>query len=283
MAFEYYSYSDSAAKNYASLVSSVANALQGQTNVYSLVIPTAVGIVLPDQIAAEYSGYVDQSACLDKIFGYMDSSVIPVNIFNKLKQHKSEYLYFRTDWHWSAIGAYYGYERFCEVKGVAPYTMEQRTEKIYDGYKGPFAGKDSAVSATPDTVYAYLPYHSVSMVFTETSGAKYNWPVVANGDTYSAPNKYLIFAAGDQPYAEFTNADVTDGSVGIVVKESFGNAMMPYFVDHYSKVYEIDYRYWKGNLVDFARQVGATDIIFANNISMVRSNYLVGLLDKIVP
>ena len=284
MAYEYYGYSDSAAQNYAKLVSSVANALQGEVNVYSLVIPTAVGVVFPDNLAEIYSGYEDQGARLDQIFGYMDDTVIPVNIFEKLMQHRDEYLYYRTDWHWSAIGAYYGYEKFCEVKGIAPYTMDQRIERVYEGYKGPFASA-SAVAATPDTVYAYEPYfyEDVSMVFTDTNGNRISWPVIADGDTYGSSGKYLIFAAGDQPIAEFTNPKVTDGSVAIVVKESFGNAMMPYFPDHYSTVYEVDYRYWEGNLVDFAREVGATDIIFANNIGMVRSSYLIGLMDRIIP
>ena len=284
VAYEYYGYSDSAAKSYAKMVSAVANALEGEADVYSLVIPTAVGVVFPDNLAEIYPGYEDQAARLEQIFGYMDDTVIPVNIYEKLMQHRDEYLYYRTDWHWSAIGAYYGYERFCEVKGITPYTMDQRIERVYEGYKGPFASA-SAVAATPDTVYAYEPYfyEDVSMVFTQTDGAKIAWPVVANGDTYGSSGKYLIFAAGDQPIAEFTNTKVTDGSVAIVVKESFGNAMMPYFPDHYSTVYEVDYRYWEGNLVDFAREVGATDIIFANNIGMVRSSYLIGLMDRIIP
>lgn len=284
VAYEYYGYSDSAAQSYAKLVSAVANALQGEVNVYSLVIPTAVGVVFPDNLAEIYPGYEDQAARLEQIFGYMDDTVIPVNIYEKLMQHRDEYLYYRTDWHWSAIGAYYAYEKFCEVKGITPYTMDQRIERVYEGYKGPFASA-SAVAATPDTVYAYEPYfyEDVSMVFTQTDGAKIAWPVIANGDTYASSGKYLIFAAGDQPIAEFTNTKVTDGSVAIVVKESFGNAMMPYFPDHYSTVYEVDYRYWQGDLVDFAREVGATDIIFANNIGMVRSSYLIGLMDRIIP
>ena len=99
----------------------------------------------------------------------------------------------------------------------------------------------------------------------------------------SADAKYYTYAASDQPFAEFYNPDVTDGSVAIVVKESFGNALMSYFVDHYSTVYEIDYRYWSGDLVAFAKEVGADDIIFANNIGMIRSNYLIGLMDRIIP
>ena len=285
MAYEYYGYSDDAAKNYAKLVSATADALNGQTNVYCLVIPTSVGVVFPDNLAEQYKGYEDQGARLEQIYGYMSDTVIPVNIFEKLMQHRNEYLYYRTDWHWSAIGAYYGYEKFCEVKGIAPYTMDDRIERVYEGYKGPFASKDSALSATPDTVYAYEPYfyEDVSMVYTDTNGNKIAWPVIADGDSYASSGKYLIFAAGDQPMAEFTNPKVTDGSVAIVVKESFGNAMMAYFPDHYSTVYEIDYRHWSGDLVQFAREVGADDIIFANNIGMVRSSLLIGKLDNIIP
>jgi hypothetical protein len=61
---------------------------------------------------------------------------------------------------------------------------------------------------------------------------------------------------------------------------------MSYVVDHYSTVYEIDYRHWNDpsgrNLVQFAKDVGATDILFANNIGMIRSDYLIGMLDRII-
>ena len=68
----------------------------------------------------------------------------------------------------------------------------------------------------------------------------------------------------------------------VIVKESYGNALLPYLVDHYSTIYEIDYRYWEGNLFDFALEKGADDLIFANNLSMIGSNLLIGKLDGIV-
>lgn len=289
MAYEYYNYNANMASKYAGLVSKAANQLQGQTNVYCMVIPTAIGVVFPDDLIPQYSGYEDQGARLEEIYGMMDSSVKVVNIYDKLMQHRDEYLYYRTDWHWSGIGAYYGYERFCEVKGITPYTMAERTEHIYEGYLGPLysqtCGKDPALAATPDQVYAYEPYFEdyVTMVYTDANGNRISQEVIADGDAYGSGLKYLIFAAGDQPIAEFTNTQVTDGSVAIVVKESFGNAMMSYIVDHYSKVYEIDYRHWNGNLIEFAREVGAEDLIFANNIGMVRAGDRVAELSQLIP
>ena len=180
------------------------------------------------------------------------------------------------------------YEAFCKTKGIRAIGLEERAQRQFDGFLGALyqqnCSRDPILAEHPDTVEAYCPKSDrAGMRYTDQSGNTYVWDIISDVSQWDASTKYSTFAGADNPIAVFTNPDVTDGSVCVVVKESFGNAMMPYFVDHYSKVYEIDYRYWKGNLVDFARQVGATDIIFANNIGMVRSSYLVGLLDKIVP
>ena len=79
-----------------------------------------------------------------------------------------------------------------------------------------------------------------------------------------------------------TNDSINDDSVLVVVKESFGNCLVPYLADHYHKTYVIDYRYTEKNIVDFCKKKGANDLIFVNNIGMTRSGYLIGLLEKAV-
>ena len=116
------------------------------------------------------------------------------------------------------------------------------------------------------------------MRYTDKKGNTYNWNIISDVTNWKASTKYSTFAGADNPIAVFTNPDVTDGSVCVIVKESYGNALLPYLVDHYSTIYEIDYRYWTGSLVDFAREKDADDLIFANNLSMIRSNLLIGKL-----
>ncbi len=287
-AYDYYWYREELAQTYANLVSSVALALQNETKVYSMLIPTPVGIMLPDNIAEKFPDLCsDQGEKTREIYSKMDSSVIQVNCYDNLMRHRNEYLYFRTDWHWNGPGAYYAYETFCNVKGIAPYTMQQRQLTKFDGFLGGMYQKnfrkEPALAEKPDQVLAYHPYFSDAyMFYTDEEGKRHSWPIISDVESYGEESKYSTFAAADQPLAEFYNPAVTDGSVAIVVKESYGNALMPFLVDHYSVIYEIDYRYWKGNLVEYARQVGADEILFANNLSMITSNYLVGLLDRII-
>ena len=284
-AFEWYGYSDSVASTYAQLVSKVSVALKGKTTVYSLPIPTAIGIVLPDDIQAKLSNNPDQGVDIDKVLDKMDSSVVPVRCYDNLMYHRNEYLYFRTDHHWNGIGAYYAYEAFCETKGIKPYTMAQREEVQFDDFLGTLyinSGKPDTLLPS-DTVYAYKPYSkTASMVFYDSKGNEVKWSIISDVTNYQQSNKYSTFAGADNPLAIFTNPEVTDGSVCIVVKESYGNALLPYLVDHYSTIYEIDYRYWTGDLVTYAQKVGADDLIFANNIMMINTGVLVGMLDKVI-
>ena len=95
-------------------------------------------------------------------------------------------------------------------------------------------------------------------------------------------NGLNVLGIGDQPYEEITNNDMTDGPTCIVVKESFGNCFIPFLVNHYSKVYVIDYRhYTAGTVTQLAQQVGADDVLCLNNISMTRNEGLVNQFSNI--
>ena len=278
-------YVDSVASKYAQLVSETADALAGTVKVYDLLIPTSYGVMMPDDIKPKIANYGDQGKNIETVFSKMSGNVVPVRCFENLMKHRSEYLYFRTDHHWNGIGAYYAYESFCKTKGITPYTRKQRKDVTFAGFLGALDAKtDNDSNLLPaDTVYAYMPVsENATMKFTNTSGETYSWPIIKDVSGWRSNAKYNTFAGSDNPLTVFDNPDVTDGSVCIVIKESFGNALMPLLVDHYGKIYEIDYRYWKGNLIDYAKEVGATDIVFANNISMVSTGLLVGNLSKII-
>ncbi len=67
-----------------------------------------------------------------------------------------------------------------------------------------------------------------------------------------------------------------------MIKESFGNALIPFLANHYQKIYVIDYRYWDGNVIKLAEEKQAGDIIIVNNISMTRNSYQVGKMALLV-
>lgn len=284
-AYELYSYSEPAAKSYAKAVNGFAKKNAGKLNVYDMVIPLGSGIVFPDNLKDEFKG-TDQKKAMDSIFGMLGDDVNKVDIYNNLMTHRNEYIYFRTDHHWTALGAYYAYEELCKAKQIPANSIESYETQDFEGFLGSFykdTNEAEVLKNNEDTITAYLPISkNTSMHVTATDGTEFDWKVIYDVSSYSAGLKYSTFVAGDNPYTVIKNDDITDGSSCIVVKESFGNALTPFLVDHYQTIYLVDYRYWKGNLSELADKTGATDVILLNNLSMIRNKYLVGQLQGIL-
>ena len=286
MAYEPYGYVESASAKYAAVISEGAELLAPYgITVYDLLIPTAVGIVLPDDITEIYSGYTDQGEAIASMFSLMSDKVVPVNCYENLRLHRDEYIYFRTDHHWNGTGAYYAYESFCQAKGITPYTMEERPAYAFDNFLGSLyffsTDKDPILSANRDTILAFDTVSDVTMYYYDQAGNQIACPIIADVSNWDPGTKYSCFAGADQPLAVFTNHDLNDGSACIVIKESYGNALMSYIADHYQYVYEIDYRYWSGDLLAFALEHGVTDVIFANNMAMTGNSAAIAMIKKL--
>ncbi len=284
-AYEYYGYVEDKAQMYTGLVNDTAKKLAGVSDVYAMIIPTSVGITLPDNHRDEVAGG-NMEEPMNRLYDAFSSQVKPVRLYDILMKHRDEYIYFRTDHHWTARGAYYAYTELCKQKGIVPHELSDYKLREFDGFLGSFykdTGNSADLGATPDVVEAYEPVgKNIKLNFTDLKGNTYQWPIIADMSSYPANLKYGTFAAADNPYTVIENPDVTDGSSCIVIKESFGNALIPFLADHYATIYELDYRYWDGNVVSFAKEKQVDDVIFANNISMTRSGPLINNLAKIL-
>ena len=109
---------------------------------------------------------------------------------------------------------------------------------------------------------------------SELTGGK----VIFDESTAAASLKYGAFIMGDNPFTVIENPEVSNGQSCIVVKESFGNAFIPFLVDHYQTVYVVDYRYYGGSVSALAKAKGVTDVLFVNNLSAIRGSYQMGKL-----
>ena len=282
-AYELFTYRESSAKAYAKAVNALAKDLDGKAEVYDMVIPLSSGITFPDNLVDKIDSTNQRDAMLS-IMGMMNSQVKSVDIYDALMKHRKEYIYFRTDHHWTALGAYYAYTALCEEMGIEPEKLEEYETREFEGFVGSFYNdtKNESLKKHPDVITAYLPKSEAKMHVTPAKGQDYDWDIIYDVSAYGASLKYSTFIASDNPFTEITKQTLTDESSCIVVKESFGNAFVPFLVDHYQHVYVVDYRYWQGDLSKLAEEKKAKDVILLNNLSMIRNQYLVGQLQGVM-
>ena len=278
--YEYYSFVQSASEKYVSAVNRAAELFAGKANVYAMIIPTSTAIILPDEVQATISSS-DQAKAIAYMEALMDPSVRRVSIFDTLKAHRDEYIYFRTDHHWNGLGAYYAYVKFCEAKGAPPVQLADCNYRAFDDFRGSFytdSGYAPALGDTPDVVETFLPQAEADITVTDMSGETYTGPVIYNATFNKTNNKYGAFIWGDNPFSVIENHSMESGESCLLIKESFGNAIAPLFIYNYKYVYVMDYRYCDRTAAELVDTYGITDVLFCNNISMTRSDSQVSLL-----
>ena len=280
--YEMYNYVGSLAEKYQSTVNAVADSLSGVSQVYAMAIPLSSGITLPDELFSDIPGS-DQAQAEKDILAGMGQNVKTIPLHDVMMSHRTEYIYFRTDHHWTALGAYYAYVQFCTAKGITPHNLSDYEVSQFPGFLGSFyndGGKPDAMKNDPDTVNAYHPVSATaSMKYGDNENSTLTGgQVIFDESTASASLKYGTFIMGDNPFTVIENPEVSNGESCIVVKESFGNAFVPFLADHYQTVYVVDYRYYSGSVTQLARDKGVKDVLFVNNLSAIRGSYQMGKL-----
>mgnify|MGYP003309529477 CR=1 FL=1 len=206
-AYELYSFSRSGAQTYASLLNKAANTVAGKARVFDLIIPLHYSIALSADVQDSMS-LPDAGKFIPYIYSGMNKEVHTVDVYSALMAHKDEYIYFRTDHHWTATGAYYAYEAYCKKAGITPTPLSSYEKLSFGGFLGTLyskTGQPAAMGNNPDTVEAYVPKGTNDeYIYDENGGdrTRYRGGVVRK-DTDSfyaaAASKYNCFLMGDHP------------------------------------------------------------------------------------
>ena len=246
--------------------------------IYDMIIPTAIEFYVPDKYADLTQ---PQKPMIDYIYSCLAPSIKRVDAYSKLQEHAEEYIYFRTDHHWTGLGAYYAYTAFCEQAGLSALPVSDFETRRLDNFIGTMyaQSKDSTLLGNPD----YVDYYVFNTGYTarryDYNAPYYGIPHTLWGEYAQSPNSYSVFLHGDFPLIQ-VKTDIHNGKKILVVKESFGNAFAPFLINHYEEVYIVDQRYFQLNLVEFIKENEIGELIFANNSFAACTPYHISHIDN---
>lgn len=240
---ELLSISDKQGEEYADIVNKMAADLP-DVRVFCGIAPTAAEFYAATAYRTNYL------SAISKIYNRLNKNVTAFNIEQVLMDKADEYIYFRTDHHWTQLGAYYAYREFCNVSGNIPAELDEFETKTIKNYLGSWVrvtgGTDGfeMLGNSPDTIELYMPkrgYEGVSAsdMDMQVSHKKRQLMNTAFGS-------YTIFLEGDFPI-EFYHTDIDNGKSICIIKESYGNAFSAWLINNYEYVYIVDYRLLNGN------------------------------------
>ena len=213
-----------------------------------MLVPTADNILT--QKLPDFAPYYQEERLLEKVREAVGDDHY-VDVYHALQEHAEEPIYYRTDHHWTSLGAYYGFMAWAESVDRFPFPYNTAGMKtVSDDFQGTLQSrinldwaKDS-IQYFPETEKKAV---TVTYDFEDTADSLYA------PDYLDTKNQYAFFLNDNHAFIEI-HTGYNPGKTLFVIKDSYANSMIPLLTTHYETIYVVDLRYFNGKLFQFMEQ-----------------------------
>ena len=219
---------------------------QSEIPVYFGLIPGASEIeasLLPENADCD-----SQQAVIDRAYG--ESEAINIDLSSALREHAGEYIFYRTDHHWTSLGAYYGYEALCEAMGLpAPSLSDYQRQVVSDSFYGTTYSSSGFAWVKPDEMETFVPDDG-SMTVTSYEGVNVTEGPLYDTSFLDVKDKYSMFLGGVSPLRSIETGH--EGPRLLIVRDSYSDSLAPFLLKNFSRVDLMDLRYYRDSLYQYA-------------------------------
>lgn len=248
---------------YADALNEIRAALPSDVKMYSMLVPTALEFSDP-----AYSSIQDSQKDAIEFVNAQLRGIFPINAYNALAKSDDDYMYFKTDHHWTMDGAYHAYEAFMDISGGDAVKRDDYERKVNGEFYGSLylKAKSQLTAQEKDELFYYdtAAECDISIVMrAEDNVTEYG---VGSPVFHTDKESYLLFFGGDNPIMEITNNSVDNGKSIVVIKDSYANAFLPWLVTSYNKVVVIDPRSFGGSINEEVERYDADEVLVLNYV-----------------
>ncbi|MFI3116036.1 MAG: DHHW family protein [Clostridia bacterium] len=197
--------------------------------------------------------FESQKEVMDYVYNAYGNSI---NVYDALMDKNDEYIFYNTDHHWTSLGAYYAYVEMAEALGKTPTPLGEKTT-LSTVFNGTIYSTSGVRGVTPDTIDIYTENQKIEIL--DVDGLReddlYDMSKLENKDQYE------VFLGGNDPQVILKGTG--EGKV-LILKDSYTNSQVPFFLENYEEIHLIDLRFYK---------IAISDYVIMNRIDTVLISY----------
>lgn len=235
--------------------------------VYMMLVPTSAAIY-SDQLPKNAPN-LDQQSFIDYVYGKLDSDIVGIDAYSAMKSGANEYIYYRTDHHWTSLGAYLAYNAAGKKMGYSPLARDSfDIQHASDSFLGTLYSKTLYDGCEPDVIDYWFGENGENIVSMEVN--------TGNGiDAYDSlymreyldkKDKYASFTGTNQPLITI-KTKCEDGPKILVIKDSYAHSYVPFLANNYSEITMLDMRYVQTSYKNVVDPENFDQVLILYNVS----------------
>ncbi len=231
---------------------------------------------------------VDDGSTIEQAAALCGESITFIDLRDSLPQGVHD-LFYRTDHHWTTMGAQRAYQALIGGMGLIRQAENQdgfayqvlAYAKVSDSFYGTTYSASGAGWVRPDSIYTVIPEGGTKGHVTVT-GYPEGKPVESSlyhPEKLEVKDKYAYFLGGNQPLCVIQNPDAQGGKL-LVVRDSYSDSLAPFLAEEFREVHLFDLRYNNMSLKQYVADNGIDRVLVlysANNFNTDQNLFKLGL------
>lgn len=209
---------------------------------------------------------------------YGQSNATNVYMYSALSAHKDEYIFYRTDHHWTSLGAYYGLSALAESMGLPCPALDSYTDRhvVSEEFYGTTWSSSGFSWVDPDTMEIFVNAPESLKVTSYPQGS----PVEGKLYDFSfleKKDKYSMFMGGNCPMHVIETGNEDKPSL-LILRDSYTDSLIPFLLDDFSEIHVLDLRYYRASLKAYIEQNDFDNVLVCYSVSNFCSDSNIFLL-----
>ena len=233
-----------------------------------LIAPNASEIY-PEYLPA-FAETASQAEVIRQVRANLEGDLRIIDVTDTLREHKEEEIFYKTDHHWTTLGAYYAYVHFCEDMHMEPTPWEDYTDMhISESFYGSLYSKAPSFTQQADSMELLQNPDGEYVVDYGTERPVGN-SMLEMGQL-ERRDKYAVFFGGNYPLVTI-ESNQNQGDRVLILKDSYANCLVPFLADHYSEIHMMDLRYYHEDVGAYLEEHQITKVIFIHNVDFLSTD-----------
>ena len=233
---------------------------QSKIPVRMMLVPDAANVLnhsLPSLAKLE-----DQTQMFSMVRKDLGDSVEWIDVSTELNKHKTEKIYYKTDHHWTTLGAFYAFQAAAPSLGIeGDLSGKYVSHAVSNSFNGMLASKSGVNLGEKEQIDIYVPTEEDTDLIVDYVDEGKRSTSLYDSSKLKEKDQYTVFLGGNSSLLDIRTVSTSTKRL-LLVKDSFANSFIPFLTPYYREIVVVDPRYYSGTINDLMDSYRISEVLF---------------------
>ena len=233
---------------------------QSKIPVRMMLVPDAANVLnhsLPALAKPE-----DQTQMFSMVRKDLGDSVEWIDVSTELNKHKTEKIYYKTDHHWTTLGAFYAFQAAAPSLGIdGDLSGKYVSYTVSDSFNGMLESKSGVNLGEKEQIDIYVPTEEDTDLIVDYVDEGKRSTSLYDSSKLKEKDQYTVFLGGNSSLLDIRTVSTSTKRL-LLVKDSFANSFIPFLTPYYREIVVVDPRYYSGTINDLMDSYRISEVLF---------------------